>query len=107
MDLRDLWEDSLRPHRCRPALPLPWGGAGRGKVQRASGVIHLIVESVSDLTTDLQKVSGLDATFPLVAGRRDEAHHGGGSVSREDKPLQTEPRDIYAPDLHIGTLKLQ
>jgi hypothetical protein len=29
----------------------------RGRVQRASGVIHLIVESVSDLTADLKKVS--------------------------------------------------
>jgi error-prone DNA polymerase len=79
----------------------------RGRVQRASGVIHLIVESVSDLTPDLKKVSGLDATFPLVAGRGDEARHGGGSDSREGKPLQPKPRDIYVPDLHIDTLKLK
>jgi error-prone DNA polymerase len=79
----------------------------RGRVQRASDVIHLIVESVSDLTADLKKVSGLDATFPLVAGRGDEARHGGGSDSREGKPLQPKPRDIYVPDLHIDTLKLK
>jgi error-prone DNA polymerase len=79
----------------------------RGKVQRASGVIHLIVESVSDLTADLKKVSGLDATFPLVAGRGDEARHGGGSDSRDGKPLQPKPQDIYVPDLHIDTLKLK
>ena len=31
-------------------------------IQRASGVIHLIVESVSDLTADLKTVSGLDVS---------------------------------------------
>jgi error-prone DNA polymerase len=79
----------------------------RGKVQRASDVIHLIVESVSDLTADLKTVSGLDAPFTLMAGRGDEARHGGGSDSREAKPLQPKPRDIYVPDLHIDTLKLK
>jgi error-prone DNA polymerase len=79
----------------------------RGKVQHASGVIHLIVESVSDLTADLKRVSGLDAAFPLVAGRGDEARHGGGSDSREAKPLQPKPRDIHVPNLQIDTLKLK
>jgi error-prone DNA polymerase len=80
----------------------------RGKVQRASGVIHLIVESVSGLTADLKTVSGLDAPFPLMAGRGDEARHcGGGPDSREGKPLQPKPRDIHVPDLHIDTLKLK
>jgi error-prone DNA polymerase len=78
-----------------------------GRVQRASSVVHLIVESVSDLTADLKKVSGLDATLPMVAGRGDEARHGGGSDSCEGKPLQPKPRDIYVPDLHIDTLKLK
>jgi error-prone DNA polymerase len=78
----------------------------RGKVQRASGVIHLIVESVSDLTADLKRVSGLDAAFPLAAGG-DEDRHGGGSNSRGAKPLQPKPRDIYMPDLHTDTLKLK
>jgi error-prone DNA polymerase len=72
----------------------------RGKVQRASGVIHLIVESVSDLTADLKTVSGLDGPFPLVAG-------GGGSDSREDRALPSKPRDTYVPHLHIDTLKLK
>jgi error-prone DNA polymerase len=77
-----------------------------GKVQSASGVIHLIVEQVIDLTADLRKVSGLDAPFTLPAGRGDEARHGGGPDAR-DKPLQTKPRDMYVPDLHIDTLKLK
>jgi error-prone DNA polymerase len=80
----------------------------RGKVQRASGVIHLIVESVSDLTADLKKVSGLDAPFPLMVGRGDEARHGGGGPdNREGKPPEPKPRDIYVPDVQIDTLKLK
>jgi error-prone DNA polymerase len=79
----------------------------RGKVQRASDVIHLIVEQLTDLTTDLKTVSGLDAPFPLVPGRGDEAKHGGhGPDSRDPRPV-TKPRDIYVPDLHIDTIKLK
>jgi error-prone DNA polymerase len=76
----------------------------RGKVQRASGVIHLIVEQVIDLTADLKTVSGLDA---LIPGKSDEAKHGGhGPDSRDPKPM-AKPRDLYVPDLHIDTLKLK
>jgi error-prone DNA polymerase len=79
----------------------------RGKVQRASDVIHLIVEHVVDLTAYLKTVSGLDAPFPLTPGRGDEAKHGGhGPDSRDPRPIAT-PRDIYVPDLHIDTIKLK
>jgi error-prone DNA polymerase len=79
----------------------------RGKVQRASDVIHLIVEQVTDLTADLRTVSGLDTAFPLVPGRGDEAKHGGhGPDSRDPRPI-AKPRDIYIPDLHIETIKLK
>jgi hypothetical protein len=49
----------------------------RGKVQHESGVIHLIVEHVFDLSSELKRISGLDTAFPLVPGRGDEAKHGG------------------------------
>jgi error-prone DNA polymerase len=79
----------------------------RGKVQRASDVIHLIVEQPFDLTADLRTVSGLDTAFPLVPGRGDEAKHGGhGPDSRDSRPI-TKPRDMYVPDLHIDTIKLK
>jgi DNA polymerase III alpha subunit len=42
----------------------------RGKVQRASDVIHLVVEQVRDLSSDLKMVSGLDVAFPLMPMRR-------------------------------------
>jgi hypothetical protein len=51
-----------------------------GAKDTALGVIHLIVEHGRDLTNDLRSVSGLDAPFPLQAGRRDEAKHGGSGV---------------------------
>jgi error-prone DNA polymerase len=80
--------------------------ACRGVVQRESDVIHVIVEYVRDLTSDLKQLSGLDTPFPLVPGRGDEAVHGGhGPDSREPKPLSVKPRDMYEPDLHIDTLE--
>jgi error-prone DNA polymerase len=79
----------------------------RGKIQREGDVIHLIVEYVSDLTGDLRRVSDLDAPFPLVPGRGDEAKHGGGPDARDAPALRPKPRDIYVPDLHIDTLKLK
>jgi len=78
----------------------------RGKVQRANGVTHLIVESTVDLTADLRTVSGLDTPFPLAAGRGDEARHSGGGDSREPKSI-SKPRDMYDPNLHIDELKIR
>ena len=78
----------------------------RGKVQRANGVIHLIVESTMDLTSDLRTVSGLEEPFLIVAGRGDEARHSGGGDSREAKPI-SKPRDMYDPHPHIDDLKVK
>jgi error-prone DNA polymerase len=78
----------------------------RGWVQSANGVIHLIVESVRDLSAHLKTVSGLATAFPLSAGRGDDAKHGGSGLdNREPKP-PVRARDIYEPDLHIDTLKV-
>jgi error-prone DNA polymerase len=78
-----------------------------GRVQSADGVIHLIVESVRDLSAQLKTVSGLATSFPVSAGRGDDAKHGGSGLdSREPKP-PVRPRDIYEPDLHIDTLKVR
>jgi error-prone DNA polymerase len=80
----------------------------RGRVQCANGVIHLIVDEVMDLSAKLKLISGINAAFPLPAGRGDEAKQGGGSIDSHDaKPLKTVPRDMYVPDLHIDTLKLK
>jgi error-prone DNA polymerase len=78
-----------------------------GKVQHASGVTHLIVESVFDLSSDLKRVSGLEDTFPVHSGRGDNTKQGGsGEDSRDPKPI-SRPRDMYEPDLHVDTLKVK
>ena len=80
----------------------------RGRVQREGEVTHLIVEYLRDMTSELKQISGLDAPFPITAGRGDEAKHGGhGPDSRERKTLHVKPRDMYVPDLHIDTLKVK
>ena len=80
----------------------------RGKVQHASGVTHLIVESVFDLSSDLKRVSGLDDAFPLHPGRGEDAKRRGcGEDSRDPRPPKARPRDMYEPDRHIETLKVK
>ena len=63
--------------------------------------------TLRDLTSDLKRISGLNALFPLVRGRGDEAKHSGGPGSRDGKALSPKRRDIYVPDLHIDTLKVK
>jgi hypothetical protein len=62
--------------------------------------------SISDLSSQLKTVSGLEDGFPLSAGRGDEAKHGGSDDSREPKP-PIKPREMYEPDLHIDALKIR
>ncbi len=79
----------------------------RGPVQSANGVIHLIVESVRDLSAQLKTISGPATAFSLPAGRGDDAKDGGSGLdSREPKP-PVRPRDMYEPDLHIDSLKIR
>ncbi len=83
------------------------GEVCRGRVQHASGVTHLIVEQVSDLSSDLRRVSGIGSAFPVNAGRGDDAKRGGkGEDGRDPKPI-IHPRDMYEPDMRIETLKVR
>jgi error-prone DNA polymerase len=83
--------------------------ACRGKVQAASGVIHVIAEHLMDQSGLLRRVGGSDEAFVIPAGRGDEAVHGGGAGvdSRDAKALKYAARDIYIPDLHIDTLNVK
>jgi error-prone DNA polymerase len=100
-----VWPTIFEQHR-RAILSASMLGC-RGRVQSADGDIHLIVESVNDLSAQLKTVSGLSKAFPLSTGRGDDAKHGGSSLdSREPKP-PIKPRDNYEPDLHIDTLKVR
>ena len=101
-----VWPTVFEENR-RPILGATMLGC-RGKVQHASGVTHLIVEQVRDLSADLRRVSGIDDAFPLASGRGDEAKHGGhGLDSREPKVPPIKPRDMYEPDFHIDALTVK
>jgi len=78
----------------------------RGRVQRASGGIHVIAEHLTDETELLICVGGQNEAFTLPAGRGDEARHSGGPDPRGNVPVK-KVRDIYIPDLHIDTLNLK
>jgi error-prone DNA polymerase len=78
----------------------------RGKVQKASGVTHLIAEHLIDQTNLLNSVGGCNEAFTLPAGRGDEARHPGGADLRGALPIK-KVRDIYIPDLHIDTLAVK
>lgn len=71
----------------------------RGRVQRASGVTHLIAEHLTDLTPLLHQVGERELAIPT--GRGDEAKRGGGPDERD--ALGRRPRDIYIPDLRLGS----
>jgi error-prone DNA polymerase len=79
--------------------------ACRGRVQCASGVIHLIAEHLIDQTELLNSVDGRES-FIRPAGRGDQARHPGGPDPRENVPIK-KARDIYVPDLHIETLNVK
>jgi error-prone DNA polymerase len=75
----------------------------RGGVKREGEVVHLIAEHLIDLPDLLRSVGKRDKPFPLSHGRRDEANHRGGPEQRAADGLGRKPRDIYIPDLRLGT----
>lgn len=77
--------------------------AVRGRIQREGEVVHLIAYRIADLSSELASVGERDGTFPLPHGRGDEAHAGGDADQRGLKPPMMPPRDIYVPDLRLGS----
>ncbi|WP_027134443.1 error-prone DNA polymerase [Geminicoccus roseus] len=72
-----------------------------GRVQREGEVVHLVAERLTDLTDLLKSVGDRDQSFPIPTGRGDGARHGSGPDPRD--PLARKPRDIYIPDLRLGS----
>jgi error-prone DNA polymerase len=68
-------------------------------------VIHVVADQLTDLSDMLRRVGDRagDEDFPLRTGRGDEAKHGGSPDQRDDKTLGRKPRDIYIPDLRLGS----
>jgi error-prone DNA polymerase len=75
----------------------------QGQVQREGDVIHLVAHRLVDHSALLRRVGERDEAFPMPLGRGDEARTGSGPDSRErDAPLG-KVRDIYIPDLRLGS----
>jgi error-prone DNA polymerase len=51
----------------------------------------------------LRSVGERDGSFPMQHGRGDEAKHGGGPEALAADGLGRKPRDIYIPDLRLGS----
>jgi error-prone DNA polymerase len=75
----------------------------RGRVQREGEVIHLIAEYLIDLSDLLRSVGECNEPVPVLHGRGDEARHGGVPDQRAADRLGRKPRDIYIPDLRLGS----
>jgi error-prone DNA polymerase len=71
--------------------------ACRGRVQREGEVIHVVVEHLTDLSSELRSVG--NRALPIERGRGDGATHPGSADSREQVAAASwRTRDIYAPD---------
>ena len=77
--------------------------ACRGRVQKESGVTHVIAEELIDLSDLLRSVGDRDNPFPLRHGRGDGATHPGSPDRGDLLPVPPKPRDIYIPDLLLGS----
>ncbi len=77
----------------------------RGRVQREGSVIHVVAETLIDLSDLLRSVGERgDADFNWPTGRGDEARHGGAPDQREKKTVR--PRDIYCPEVDTRGIRV-
>ena len=74
--------------------------ACEGRVQRTGSVVHVVAETLADLSPLLRGLGRLPDPFTPRTGRGDEARHGGSPDPRERPPVR--PRDIYIPDGSAG-----
>ena len=79
--------------------------ACHGKLQKESGVIHVIADRLTDLSGLLREVGERDEPVMLPTGRGDEARHGGSPDQREKNWART--RDIYCPERLATGIKVQ
>ena len=80
--------------------------ACRGRVQKESGVTHVIAEELLDLSDLLRTVGDThlgdwEDPFPLRHGRGDGATHPGSPDRGDGVPIK--PRDIYVPEFETVT----
>lgn len=74
----------------------------RGKVQRASGAIHLVAEQLLDETDLLNSFGDQNEIFAFRVGRGDHARHPSGPDLREALPFKNV-RDIPAHGIYTAS----
>ena len=72
-----------------------------GRVQREGEVVHIVTWKLGDLSADLRSVGQGAPELSVTRGRGDGATNGGGPDPRE--PSAPKVRDIFIPDLRIGS----
>ena len=98
-----VWPDLFEKHR-RVVLGASMMGV-RGRVQREGEVIHVVAQRLEDLSSLLASVgTRSDLAQVYRMGRGDGATHGGGPDYRDAaERLLGKARDIYIPDLRLGS----
>ncbi|MBO9623937.1 MAG: error-prone DNA polymerase [Sphingomonas sp.] len=95
-----VWPDLFEKHR-RVVLGASMIGV-RGRVQREGDVIHVVAQRLDDLSSLLASVGQRgQSTDVYPVSRADVVKHGMGPDPRD--PLGKAPRDIYIPDLRLGS----
>jgi error-prone DNA polymerase len=74
-------------------------------VQTEGEVVHLVAHQLTDVSAELAADGERDGGFPTPHGRGDEFHHGSPGI--DPRSLPPKPRDIFIPDLHIDSLKVE
>ncbi|MBY3307630.1 hypothetical protein HFO04_33490 [Rhizobium laguerreae] len=64
-------------------------------------------QQLFDLSGDLVGLADRDEEFKLPVGRGDEVARGGGPEPRDRPKPVVAARDLFVPDLHIDTLKIE
>ncbi|HEX7853386.1 MAG TPA: OB-fold nucleic acid binding domain-containing protein [Sphingobium sp.] len=78
----------------------------RGSLQREGDVSHVVAQRLDDLSLLLATVGNRDqASAPYPVARADVVRHGMSPNPRDpaERPLGRTPRDIYIPDLRLGS----
>jgi hypothetical protein len=78
----------------------------RGQAQRKGDVIHIVAQRLGDLSGMLASVGDRDNLSDVYrVSRADVVKHGMGPDHRDpdEKPLGRSPRDIFIPDLRLGS----
>jgi error-prone DNA polymerase len=70
--------------------------------------VHLVANSLTDLSASLATIGDRDSVFPPPHGRGDEFHRGGPGVDPRERPQPgAKSRDIYVEDRRRDTIKVK